>query len=107
MTEDDDPIIYPPPEKAEKDLVKCALEEAASGARGRDNSHLHELDPIFSMSLKEATAFVRKCDSAMKSHASDFARGHDKEAALSAFEHAMAILLEIRPAYPAERANID
>jgi hypothetical protein len=43
----------------------------------------------------------------MKSHASDFQHGHDKDAALSAFESVMATLLEIRPAYPAEQANID
>jgi len=68
---------------------------------------MRDLDPIFRMSPGEASAFVRKCDGAMKSHASDFDMGWDKESALSAFESVMATLLEIRPAYPAEHANID
>lgn len=106
MTEHNDPIVYLSLEKGEKDLIKCAL-EAASAVHARDNCPLPTLDPIFNLSTQEAAAFVRHCDSAMKSHASDMRHGHDKEAALSAFEHAVAILLEICPVYPAERANID
>lgn len=105
MTEDNEPIVYLSPEKGGKGLIKCALEASASHAR--DNCPLPTLYPIFNLSTQEAAAFVRHCDSAMKSHTSDMRHGHDKEAALSAFEHAVAILLEIRPVYPAERANID
>lgn len=63
--------------------------------------------PLFRMSPAEAAAFVRKCDSALRSHASDFDMGWDKENALSAFESVVVTLLEIREYYPAEHANID
>jgi len=107
MPEDDFAIQSMPSQQPEKDWLTSALEDAATAARRGDDSHLSELLPIFNMNSKDASAFVRTCDRAMKSHASDFAEGRDKEAALSAFEAAMATLLEIRPAYPAEHANID
>jgi len=63
--------------------------------------------PLFRMSPSEAASFVSKCDNALRSHASDFDMGWDKENALSAFESVVATLLEFREYYPAEHANID
>lgn len=107
MAEDDDPIIYLPHQRQEKDWIRSALEDASAKAQARNNSHLRQLDPILNMGPAEVNQFVRKCDSAMKSHATDFRLGNDPEAALSAFQSVMALLLEIRPAYPAEQAHID
>lgn len=63
--------------------------------------------PLFSMNPREAAAYVKKLDGALRSHASDFDLGIDKDNALSAFEAVIATLLEFREHYPAEHADID
>lgn len=63
--------------------------------------------PLHTMSSKEVDAFVLRCDHAMASHATDFRAGHDKDAALAAFEAVLSSLLEVRAVYPAKRADID
>lgn len=63
--------------------------------------------PLHTMSDCEVDAFIRQCAAALRSHARDFHRGHDKENALAAFESAMALLLEVRDAHPAKRVDID
>lgn len=62
---------------------------------------------LYRMSPGEATRFVRKCAGALRSHASDFAMGWDRENALAAFDTVVATLLDFRDHYPAEHANID
>lgn len=63
--------------------------------------------PLHTMSDREVDAFIRRCAAALRSHARDFHRGHDRENALAAFESAMALLLEVRDAHPGKRADID
>ncbi len=59
------------------------------------------------MSEAELDRFIRRCASALRSHARDFQVEHDKESALAAFESVMALLLEAREAYPDKRADFD
>lgn len=63
--------------------------------------------PLFSMGAKEAAAYVKKLDRALRSYASEFEHGVDKDNALAAFEAVISLLLEFREHYPAEQANID
>ena len=63
--------------------------------------------PLHTMSDREVDAFIRRCTAALRSHARDFHRGHDKENALAAFESAMALLLEVRDVHSGKRADID
>lgn len=63
--------------------------------------------PLFNMGPKEAAAYVKKLDGVLRSYASDFDLGIDKDNALAAFETVIALLLEFRGHYPAERATID
>lgn len=68
------------------------------------------MDPVpalYRMSPREAARFVRKCAGALRSHASDFHMGWDRENALAAFNTVVAILLKVREHYPAEHAHID
>lgn len=62
---------------------------------------------LHTMSDREVGAFIRQCAAALRSHAKDFRRGHDKENALSAFESVLALLLEVREVHPDKRADID
>lgn len=59
------------------------------------------------MAPAEAARFIRQCDSALRSHASDFDMGWDTENALAAFEAVVATLLDVRGHYTAEHSNID
>ncbi|MHA6299934.1 hypothetical protein [Devosia sp. CAU 1758] len=63
--------------------------------------------PLHAMPDREVDAFIRQCAAALRSHARDFHRGHDKDNALAAFESAMALLLEVHDVYPGKRAHID
>jgi methyl coenzyme M reductase subunit C-like uncharacterized protein (methanogenesis marker protein 7) len=64
-------------------------------------------EPLFTMTPPDAAAYVRKLDRVLRSHASDFASGWDKENALAAFDAVIVTLLQFREHYPAEHANID
>lgn len=66
-----------------------------------------EAPALHRLSDKEADRFIRQCSAALKSHSSDFRRGHDKDNALAAFEGVMAVLLDVRDIYPSKRADID
>jgi alpha-galactosidase/6-phospho-beta-glucosidase family protein len=68
---------------------------------------IRTLDPLYDMPPKEAAAFVRKCERMMREHAGDARTGQEQDEALSALEMIRSLLVNIRPAYPAERTNID